>query len=166
RRAARRPRLATLCGDLAAQASSRARALVSSPLCRRRPAAGRGGAQCHSSGAHQDPVNLTRRGVSGPIAIHARRTHRSGRSPRFLRANSSSGEAFFLTTLSQSAIFSAESSLSTHLSFPCSAAEAATLARVAADRVRTRTIFVMMVFLDALNGGVPAGPEVDIASNG
>jgi DMSO/TMAO reductase YedYZ molybdopterin-dependent catalytic subunit len=147
-RAARRPRLATLRGDLAAQASPRVRALVSSPLRRRRPAAGRGGPQCDSSCADHGPVSLTRREAPGPIAIHAGRTHRSGRSPRFLRANSSSGEGFFLSTLSQSALFSAESSLSTHLSFPCSAAKTGTLASVAADRVRTRTIFVMIVFPD------------------
>jgi Oxidoreductase molybdopterin binding domain len=121
-RAVSRPRLATLRGDLAAQASRRVRALVSSPLCHRRSAAGRGGAQCDSSCADNRPVSLTRHGASEPIAILAGRTHRSGISPRFLRANSSSGEAFFLSTLSQSAIFSVESSFSTHLSFCCSTA--------------------------------------------
>src|SRR5262249_1373627 len=89
---------------------------------------------------------------------HAGLTHRSGRSPRFLRASSSSGEGFFLSTLSQAAIFSVESSLSTHLSFSCPAAETGTLASVAADRVRTRTIFVMMVFPDCSQWVCRQGP--------
>src|SRR5262245_666997 len=84
----------------------------------------------------------------GPDAKAGSDSHRSGRSPLFFRVNSLSEEVFFLTiNLSQSAILSAESSLSEHLSFSCSTAKTGRLARMAADKVKTRTVFIIMVFL-------------------
>jgi hypothetical protein len=128
------------------KASRRARAMVPSPLRRRPSAAGRGGAQCDSSCAHQGHVNRTRSGVSGSMpASTPVRLIVPGEAPDFFvpihRAGTHSSSAPCHNRDLFCRVF-----LNTHLSFSCSAAEIGTLASVAADRVRTRTIFVMMVF--------------------
>src|SRR5262245_4735382 len=75
-------------------------------------------------------------------------SHRSEISPLFFRVNSSSGDALFLIIdLSQAAIFSAESSLSEHLSLCCSTAKTGRLTKMAADKMRARTVFIIVIFL-------------------
>jgi hypothetical protein len=80
---------------------------------------------------------------------------RSGRRPLSFRVSSLSGTAFFLGDFWQATVSSVASCLSSHLSFsvaPWSEAETGGPASAAADKVKARTIFVMMVFLWLLTG--------------